>query len=95
MIEQLLNFIENPTWLESLAIIGTLCLAFCGLPEAIYSFRNKTCRVPSALLWTWFVGEILLAVYVIVKGDFILTINYLSNIILVGICVYYWIKERI
>lgn len=80
--------------IEFIGVLGSIFLGICAVPETIYSVKNKKCRVPTGLLGLWFSGEILLIIYVLAKGDFILTFNYLCNIILLSPIVYYWVKEK-
>ena len=94
MIEQFQTFLANPTWIDFMGILGSLLLAICALPEFFYTIRNKICRVPSGLLYIWFAGEVSAFVYVVGKGDFILTANYFCNIMLLTPCVYYNIKGK-
>jgi uncharacterized protein with PQ loop repeat len=83
------------TPMQLVGMAGSLLLALCGLPEMIYSLKHKTCRVPSSLLWLWFTGELCSFAYILYIQDYVLTPNYLCNIVILGVCIYYWVKERI
>jgi uncharacterized protein with PQ loop repeat len=76
-------------------VLGALLLAVCGLPQAIQSFKTGTSNgVNGTFLWLWGVGEILLVIYILVTTkDLILLMNYLLNIIIIGIIAYYKIKD--
>lgn len=100
-IEDFENKIENrnePTELNLFSILGWLgsvCLAICGVPQAIQSFKDKHSHGISwgfLLLWTF--GEIFALAYVYDKLDLPLLVNYGSNILIVGIMLYYKIYPK-
>lgn len=84
---------DQPTELNLFSILGWLgsvCLAICGIPQAIQSYRDKHSHGISwgfLLLWTF--GEIFALAYVYDKLDLPLLVNYGSNILIVGIMLYY------
>ena len=84
---------DNPSELNLFSILGWLgsvCLAVCGVPQAIQSFRDKHSHGISwgfLLLWTF--GEIFALAYVFDKLDLPLLVNYGCNILIVGIMLYY------
>ena len=84
---------NEPTELNLFNILGWLgsvCLAICGIPQAIQSYRDKHSHGISwgfLLLWTF--GEIFALAYVYDKLDLPLLVNYGSNILIVGIMLYY------
>jgi len=75
--------------------IGSAMLAICGLPQAIQSVKSKSSSgISSSFLILWGVGEILVILYVLnTTKDTILLINYIFNIIIVGIIAFYKIKS--
>lgn len=81
--------------LEYIGWIGSILLAFCGLPQAIESYKTKS---SAGLTWgfliMWGVGEILTVVYIIPKWHWPLIFNYTANIIFISIIVYYKIKPK-
>lgn len=80
--------------IETIGWIGSLLLAFCGLPEALYCFYRKSCRVPWTLIIPWYLGEILCLLYTYAKlGMNPLIINYFLNIVFISVMIYYK-KER-
>jgi uncharacterized protein with PQ loop repeat len=81
--------------MEYIGWIGGILLAFCGLPQAIESYRTKS---SAGLTWgfliMWGVGELFTIVYVIPKWHWPLIFNYTANIIFISIIVYYKIKPQ-
>ena len=75
-----------------IAGIGSILLALCGAPEAVKCLRAKKCDIGWFMLLMWLFGEILLVIYAIQTKQFILLINYFSNILFVLIMIYY--KKR-
>ena len=75
--------------------IGGILLAFCVLPEAITTFKTKTCAWSLPTLVMWFLGEIFCFIPIILlvpEGWLIL--NYGFNIILCSILMYYKIYGK-
>jgi uncharacterized protein with PQ loop repeat len=81
--------------METIGWIGSILLAFCGLPQAIESFKTKN---SDGLTWSflimWGVGEIFTVIYIIPKWHWPLIFNYTANIMFVGIILYYKIKPK-
>ena len=81
--------------METIGWIGGILLAFCGLPQAVESFKTKN---SDGLTWgfliMWGVGELFTIVYIIPKWHWPLIFNYTANIIFISIIVYYKIKPR-
>jgi uncharacterized protein with PQ loop repeat len=88
----------EPTELNLFSILGWLgsvCLAICGVPQAIQSFKDKHSHGISwgfLLLWTF--GEIFALAYVYDKLDLPLLVNYGSNILIVSIMLYYKVYPK-
>jgi uncharacterized protein with PQ loop repeat len=81
--------------MEYIGWIGGILLAFCGLPQAIESYKLGHSRgLTWGFLIMWGVGELFTIVYVIPKWHWPLIFNYTANIIFIGIIVYYKIKPR-
>jgi len=83
--------------LEYIGWIGGLLFAFCGLPQALKSFKDGHSNGISTLfLIMWLVGEILMQIYVILKHgfDMPLLVNYWVNTIFATIITYYKFKPR-
>ena len=81
--------------MEYIGWIGSILLAFCGLPQAIESYKTKN---SDGLTWgflgMWGMGEIFTIIYILPKWHWPLIFNYTANIIFIGIILYYKIKPR-
>lgn len=76
--------------MEYVGWIGSILLALCGLPEAISCVIKKKCQVPWTLIAPWYAGEWLVCIYTFYKlGWNPLMVNYIFNIILISIMIYY------
>lgn len=79
--------------MEYIGWIGSILLAFCGLPQAIESYKTKS---SAGLTWgflaMWGLGEIFTIIYIIPKWHWPLIFNYTANIIFISIIVYYKIR---
>jgi len=76
--------------------IGSILLSFCGLPQAIDSFKNKSSQgVTWGLILMWLFGELFTLIYVFPKSDFPLIFNYATNIIFISIIGYYKVFPKI
>jgi len=77
---------------EMLGYIGAILFAFCGLPQAIKSYREGHAEGLSHLfIWMWFWGEVLTICYVLLKHglDIPLIGNYTFNLLLLAIIIRY------
>jgi len=81
--------------MEFIGWAGSILLAFCGLPQAIESYKTKN---SDGLTWgfliMWGVGELFTIVYIIPKMHLPLIFNYAANIIFISIIVYYKINPK-
>lgn len=79
--------------METIGWIGSILLAFCGLPQAIESYRTKNSE---GLTWSflimWGVGEIFTIIYILPKWHWPLIFNYTANLIFISVILYYKIK---
>lgn len=78
--------------LNLFGLVGTLFLAFSGLPQAIKSVKEKhSDGIAHGTILLWFFGEIIIFFYTIIKytNDYVLLINYFSNVVIVGVIFYY------
>ena len=82
--------------IDYIGILGSILLAICGAPQCYTSFKTKNSDGVSALfLWLWGVGEILILIYVMCTTmDPILIVNYVFNLIVVGIIAYYKLPRK-
>ena len=81
-----------------IGLIGAICFALSGLPQAIKSWKDGHSKgIAVGTVWLWLIGEAATLVYTNHKypHDYILLLNYLSNVILVGIIFRYkyWIRK--
>jgi uncharacterized protein with PQ loop repeat len=81
--------------MEYIGWIGSILLAFCGLPQAIESYKTKN---SDGLTWgflgMWGMGEIFTIIYILPKWHWPLIFNYTANIIFISIILYYKIKPK-
>lgn len=77
----------------SIEAIGSVLLALCGLPEALRCIKLKRCDIGYGMLLMWLLGEICLVKFSFNTEQHILLINYLTNILFIGIMIYYKIKK--
>ena len=79
--------------MDNIGWIGSILLAFCGLPQAIESYKTKS---SAGLTWgfllMWGLGEVFTIVYIIPKWHWPLIFNYTANIIFISIITYYKIR---
>lgn len=81
--------------MENIGWIGSILLAFCGLPQAIESFKTKSSAgLTWGFLFMWFVGELCTFAYILPKMDLPLMFNYSANIIFLIIIIYYKLKGK-
>jgi uncharacterized protein with PQ loop repeat len=81
--------------METIGWIGSILLAFSGVPQAWTSFRYGHSRgINWAMLGLWFSGDVFLLAYVIPLGDLPLIANYTLNIAVICVIVFYKIWER-
>jgi uncharacterized protein with PQ loop repeat len=81
--------------MEYIGWIGSILLAFCGLPQAIESYKTKN---SDGLTWgflgMWGMGEIFTIIYILPKWHWPLIFNYTANIIFIAIILYYKLKPK-
>ena len=81
--------------MDNIGWIGSILLAFCGLPQAIESYKTKN---SNGLTWgfilMWLIGEICTFIYIIPKMDLPLLFNYSANILFLIIIIYYKITPK-
>lgn len=76
--------------MELIGWLGSLFLSICGIPMAVKSWRDKhSDGVSHLFLWFWFLGEVLLLIYVLPKLDYPLIMNFAVNIISVLVIIRY------
>lgn len=81
--------------MEIIGWIGALCFSLCALPQSIMCYKQGHAKGLSwAFLLLWMVGEILTIIYVVPKGHLPLIANYVINLALLQVMVYYKIWPR-
>ena len=80
---------------EILGWLGSICLGICGIPQAWQSIKDKHSHGISwgfVLLWAF--GEIFALAYVYDKLDLPLLLNYATNILILGVILYFKINPK-
>lgn len=81
--------------MENIGWLGSILLAFCGLPQAIESYKTKSSE---GLTWgfigMWFIGEICTFIYILPKMDLPLLLNYTANIIFLSIIIFFKLMPK-
>ena len=76
--------------MDTLGWIGGVLLALCAIPEVIKSIRTKACNLSHGFLWLWYLGEWFILIPVLVQGMAgFLVFNYMLNIVLISVLMYY------
>jgi len=84
------------TMIEIIGWLGSICLAVCGLPQAWMSYRDKHSHgISWAFVLLWAFGEAFALAYVYDKLDLPLVTNYLTNILILGVILYYKINPGV
>lgn len=95
-IEELQASGANPKDLNLIQILGwlgSICLAVCAIPQAWMSYKEKHSEgISFAYLLLWAFGEVFALAYVYDKLDLPLLLNYATNILVLGIILYYKVK---
>jgi uncharacterized protein with PQ loop repeat len=71
-----------------IGIIGAICFAISGLPQAIKSLKEGHSKgIATATVWLWLIGEAATLAYTYHRypEDYILILNYLSNVVQIQI----------
>jgi uncharacterized protein with PQ loop repeat len=75
---------------EFIGWAGSILLAFCGLPQAIESYKTKNSDgLTWSFLFMWGAGELLTILYVLPKWHWPLIFNYTANLVFISIILYY------
>jgi uncharacterized protein with PQ loop repeat len=81
--------------MNTIGLVGSLLLALSGIPEMIRTIRDKRCHVGWGLLLMWFFGEVLCVVYGLQLGEIPLLINYLFNVVIISVMLFYKIRTQL
>jgi uncharacterized protein with PQ loop repeat len=88
--------IMDYTLLSLVGWVGAILLAFCGLPQAVHSFRTKSSDgVTWGLISMWGLGEVFTIIYVFPKMDWPLLFNYAANIVFISVILWYKVRPGI
>jgi uncharacterized protein with PQ loop repeat len=82
--------------LDNVGWLGSTLLAFCGLPQALESWKTKNSNgLTWGFLLAWTLGELCTLVYVLPRLDWPLIFNYSANLIFLGIILFFkiWPKQ--
>jgi uncharacterized protein with PQ loop repeat len=85
----------NPS--DVIGWIGSICFAICGIPQAWQCIKQGHAKGISPLfLALWFAGEVCYILGVYIQFGFVLwmMVNYLFNVALVSIMIYYSLCPR-
>jgi len=69
--------------IEAVGWVAGILFAFCAFPQAYQSYKSgHSVGINPWLLWMWWLGEVLMIIYVYVKHGFDvpLMINYIGNL---------------
>jgi len=76
--------IEYAGWL------GSMCLAVCGIPQAVTCYKQgHSDGISPTFLWLWVAGEVFASCYILATHNWPLIINYAVNTVVVGIILKY------
>lgn len=78
--------------LTAIGYLASMCLIVCGIPLAIESYKTKQSRVNPGFLFLWYAGELLGSVYAIGLLNGPMMLNYLFNLAILSVVVYYYIN---
>jgi uncharacterized protein with PQ loop repeat len=81
--------------MNTIGLVGSLLLALSGIPEMIRTIRDKRCHVGWGLLLMWFFGEVLCVVYGLQLGEIPLLINYLFNVVIISVMLFYKTRTQL
>jgi uncharacterized protein with PQ loop repeat len=75
---------------EAIGWLGAVLLAFCGLPQAVQSWRTgSSAGVSWGFIAMWGIGEVLTLAYVFPMSEWPLVFNYTANIAFVSVIAFY------
>ena len=75
--------------LETVGIVGSVCLALCGVPLVLEAWRTGKCSYAWWFLILWIVGEAATLIYTGFRGEWILWLNYIPNLLCLIILFFY------
>jgi uncharacterized protein with PQ loop repeat len=85
----------TPSIVELCGWVGSALLAFCGLPQAVESWRTgRSDGVTWGLLVMWGLGEFMTLAYVLPRMELPLIMNYTANIVFLSVIIFYKVRPR-
>ena len=89
------GMVKNMTIFEIMGWLGSICLAICGIPQAWQSYKDKhSDGISWGFVLLWAFGEVFALAYVYDKLDLPLLLNYATNILILGVILYYKVKPQ-
>jgi uncharacterized protein with PQ loop repeat len=89
------SMVKNMTIFEIMGWLGSICLAICGIPQAWQSYKDKhSDGISWGFVLLWAFGEVFALAYVYDKLDLPLLLNYATNILILGVILYYKVKPQ-
>jgi uncharacterized protein with PQ loop repeat len=89
------GMVKNMTIFEIMGWLGSICLAICGIPQAWQSYKDKNSDgISWGFVILWAFGEVFALAYVYDKLDLPLLLNYATNILILGVILYYKVKPQ-
>jgi uncharacterized protein with PQ loop repeat len=83
---------------EALGMLGGLCLALCGVPQALKTIeQGHSDGITWGLIIMWWLGEVATLTYLKLSERLTwgLTLNYVSNVFFTSIVLYYKINPTV
>lgn len=75
--------------------LGSVLLAFCGLPELFVTLKTKQCKLSWPFLLMWGLGEVFTLIAIVdQKMSAFLLLNYSLNMVIIFILIYFKSKKR-
>jgi uncharacterized protein with PQ loop repeat len=75
--------------------LGAFCFAICAAPQAWHSIQQKhSDGVSWVFLILWLIGELSMIVYATALVNWILLTNYVFNLIMLVVIIYYKVKGK-
>lgn len=75
----------------TLGYVGSICLALCGLPQAIECWQLGYAGISTGTVALWFVGEVATIIYLVWSRIMTrpLALNYGVNILILSVIIFY------
>ena len=79
--------------METIGYLGSLLLTVCGIPEVIRTIKDSKCHLGWSMIVLWTLGEVFMITYAFYLWNGPLIMNYTFNFFVVGIMLFYKIKN--